>query len=78
MRGAIPPLHQYAVMAWCPVKSTETALLLPLQSMRRFSEWSLPFRFSDQIMFALLYPIIIITSFNIMLSERNAYFGTIG
>jgi hypothetical protein len=29
MRGAIPPLPQYALMAWCSVKSTETTLPLP-------------------------------------------------
>jgi hypothetical protein len=30
MRGAIPPLPQYAFMAWCSVKSTGTTLPLPL------------------------------------------------
>jgi hypothetical protein len=29
MSGAIPPLPQYALMAWCSVKSTGTALSLP-------------------------------------------------
>jgi len=30
MNGAIPPLPQYALMAWCSVKSTGTTLPLPL------------------------------------------------
>jgi hypothetical protein len=30
MSGAIPPLPQYAFMAWCSVKSTRTTLPLPL------------------------------------------------
>jgi hypothetical protein len=29
MSGAIPPLPQYAFMAWCLVKSTGTSLPLP-------------------------------------------------
>jgi hypothetical protein len=30
MSGAIPPLPQYAFMAWCSIKNTGTTLLLPL------------------------------------------------
>jgi len=30
VHGAVPPLHQYALMAWCSVKkSTGTTLPLP-------------------------------------------------
>jgi hypothetical protein len=33
MSGAIPPLLQYDLMAWCSVKSTGTPLPLPLPFM---------------------------------------------
>jgi hypothetical protein len=29
MRGGIPPLHQYAFIAWCSVKSIGSPLALP-------------------------------------------------
>jgi hypothetical protein len=35
MGGALPPLLQYAFMAWCSVRgSTETTLLLPLRVLK--------------------------------------------
>jgi hypothetical protein len=37
MRGAIPPLPQYASMAWCSVKSTGTTLPLPLDYVEHIS-----------------------------------------
>jgi hypothetical protein len=38
MRGAIPPLPQYAFMAWCLVKSTGTTLPLPTYDMLQDSK----------------------------------------
>jgi hypothetical protein len=35
MSGAIPPLTQYAFIAWCSVKSTGTTLPLPLRTYYR-------------------------------------------
>jgi hypothetical protein len=46
MSGAIPPLLQYAFMAWCSVKGTGTALPLPLPVYGYIRTHNL-YRFSD-------------------------------